>query len=126
MANAANVIGELRLAFRRIGFTETGANTITDDQGIDTIDELGYLNTSEALSLCKVLRRPGGLIPNNAAGIAAGGPALFTNPGTTVSLRAERNLKLACYLVRHRIRVLHTTTPEDITQPNVRALSGKV
>ena len=52
MANAANVIDELRLAFVRIGFTQTGATTITDDQGIDTIDELGYLNTSEALSLC--------------------------------------------------------------------------
>ena len=108
----------------QIDSTATDAFIITDAQGADTIDELGFLKDSEAVNLCRVLLgRPDGLIPNDAAGIAAGGPASFTNPaGMTVSLRAENNLKLACYYFCHRIRVSHTTTPVDITQENVRAL----
>ena len=53
-------------------------------------------------NLIKVTPCPGGTIPNPAP-VAAGAPVLspITNPGIPVSLHAENNLQLMCYLLWH-------------------------
>ena len=112
----------MRNAYQRLGFTAAAATLITDVQGIDELPELRILTDTEVESLCKVLRRPGGLIANNQAAIAAGGDAQIVNPGTAVSLRAENNLKLACYYLRHQVRVSRDADAAHITLPNVRRI----
>lgn len=111
----------LRAAFTRLGFSEDAREDIIDVQGIDSLAELKILTDSEVENLCKVVRRPGGAAQAAAAG-AAQGAAAGPNLGHQVSLRAENNLKLATYYLRHRDRISRATTAADITLPNVRAL----
>jgi hypothetical protein len=83
----------LRTALQRLGFSQAASLAITDEQALDSLDELKLLVDSEVKDLCTALRKPGGLIanPNNAAGQAAQIP----DPGVKVPLRAETNLKMA-------------------------------
>jgi len=58
---------------------------ITDDvQGMDA-RLLHLLRHLEVEDLCKVLRRPGGTVLNDAAAIAGEGNAQIIKPGTLVS-----------------------------------------
>jgi ribosomal protein S13 len=85
MMNAA-----MRAAMTRIGFTAAGAQAIVDEQDISSLAEVQLLTDDEIESLCKVLRRPGGMV--NAPG-AAPGAAQVQNPGVQVNQRAEGHLK---------------------------------
>ena len=85
----------------RLGFSAKADGVITNDQGLDTSDELKVLTNDEIESLCKVVWRPGGTVPNPNAG-DPGQPATLSNPGEQVPLRAELNLKLACYYLRFK------------------------
>jgi hypothetical protein len=67
------------------------------------------------------MKKPGGTIPNPNAG-ALGAPAVIPNPGFSVSIRAEENLKLAVCYARHEFRVSRPVTPASITAIGVRAL----
>eukprot|EP00978_Attheya_sp_CCMP212_P030444 scaffold112006_cov46-Attheya_sp.AAC.1 len=58
----------------RMCFTNAAAAIITDEQGIDEMSEIKILTDSEIEGLCKVVRRPGGTIPNPNAAVA-GQPA---------------------------------------------------
>lgn len=107
MAEAASI----RTMLERMGFTPDAATLITGDQGIDSVDELRTLDDDKASNLCRVLRRPGG---TNAAGVA--------DPGTKVSARAEDNLKLAVYYVKHQDRVSRNVNVGSITLAAVRKL----
>ena len=78
----------LRAALKRLGFSAKGAGFITDNQGLDTLDELKVLTNDEIESLCKVVRCPGGTTPNPNAG-DPGQPATLSNPGEQVPLRAD-------------------------------------
>lgn len=111
----------LRTALTRIGFTNDAAVFITDAQGLGELAEFQILTDSEVENLCKVTRRPGGTIPNpNVAN--AGQPGEIPNPGIPVSLRAENNLKLMCYFLRHKERTSRAVTAADVTLANVRTL----
>jgi hypothetical protein len=98
---AANLV---RAMYSRIGFTNRADDNIVDIQGIDSVRELGYLNDEDVINLCKTIRRPGGHLPNPA--FVAGGAEQPTIPytGIMVSQRAERNMQLAAYTVRHHAR----------------------
>lgn len=61
-----------------------------------------------------MVANPDALLPNQ--------PAQVPNQGFMVSMRAENNLKLACYYLRHRQRMSRTTLAAQITLDNVRAL----
>ena len=50
----------LRAALTRLGFSDKAAGFITNDQGLDTLDELKVITNDEIESLCKVVMRPGG------------------------------------------------------------------
>ena len=92
---------QLRAMYLRIGFTNGADDNIVDVQGIDSVRELGYLNDEDVTNLCKTIRRPGGHLPNPA--FVAGGnlPATIPYTGIMVSQRAETNMQLASYTVRH-------------------------
>ena len=74
-------------ALTRLGISAKGSGFITNNQGLDTLDELKVLTNDEIESLCKIVRRPGGTIPNPNAG-DPGQPATLSNPVKQVLLRA--------------------------------------
>ena len=84
---AANAV---RNMYTRMGFSQAAATEICNEQGYDSLDELKLLSDSDVVELCKVVRRPGGQIPDPVAGP----PNMMANPGIPISLRAEKNMKL--------------------------------
>jgi hypothetical protein len=89
----------MRAMFERLGFTPGTASSLEgNNHGINTLEEVVFLNDKDIASLVKQLRRPGGMIagPTIFGGATQGvtGP-LVANPGHSVSIRAETNLKLA-------------------------------
>jgi ribosomal protein S13 len=101
----------VRTALVRIGFLDAAAQAITDEQGIDSLEEIRLLSDDEISNLAKLICRPGGVIPGqvNAAGNAV------PNPGIQVNARAETNLKLAAFYLRHQVRIGRTVTQADVT-----------
>ena len=53
----------LRIAYVGIGFFDEAALVITDKHIIDCMEELDILTDGEIKNICKVVRRPGGIIP---------------------------------------------------------------
>ena len=104
----------MRLMFGRLGVANLARQSIVDEQGIDSLEELRVLKDSEVSNICKVVRCPGGMIH------AAGGRPAVPDHGEMISLRAENNIKLACFWLRHRIRVVRTTTVAEVTMANIR------
>eukprot|EP00978_Attheya_sp_CCMP212_P016839 scaffold44472_cov54-Attheya_sp.AAC.4 len=72
----------------RMCFTNAAAAVITDEQGVDELSEIKILTDDEIASLCKVVRRPGGAVPNPNAHVA-GQPATYTARGESVSMIAK-------------------------------------
>ena len=48
--------------FERLCFTTATTNAIIQDQGIDSLDEVHLLESSDVETLCKTIRRQGGTI----------------------------------------------------------------
>ena len=109
----------LRAALTRMGFSAASAQHVTDQQELNTLDEFGLLDDDEVVNSCKVVRRPGGTIPNPDAG-DPGQPNDIPNPGLNVTLRAENNLKLMCYFVRFKHRTSRDVAPAEITLNSVQ------
>ena len=112
----------MRQAFIRLGCSQQAAQAVVDDQGIDSINELKILTDEEVENLCKAARRPGGQAASPSAG-QEGQQAEVPNRGTAIPLRAENNVKLASYMLKHRIdRVSRPTDMAFITLANARAV----
>ena len=82
----------MRAAMVRIGFSEQAAQALVEDQGLSTLEEIKLLSDDEIESLCKVIHRPGGMIPQPGG---AAGAAAIHNPGVPVNLRACNTLYCA-------------------------------
>jgi hypothetical protein len=107
----------MRAMFERLGFTPGAAASLEgNDHGINTLEELVFLNDNDIDSLVKQLRRPGGGAgPMIVAGAEQGNPGpLAANPGHSVSIRAETNLKLAVFYLRHQARISRIVAPASI------------
>jgi len=102
----------IRAMFECIGFTLGAATLLTDEQGIDSLNEVFNMDDENIENLCKVLRRPGG---HNDPG--------NPDPGVKVSARAEENLKLAAFYCRHQERVSRPMNVALITLNNIRKLT---
>ncbi|KAI2493825.1 hypothetical protein MHU86_20706 [Fragilaria crotonensis] len=111
----------MRAAMVRIGFTEMAAQALVDEQGMDSLEEIKLLTDDEIESLCKVIRRPGGMIPAPPGG-AAGGAANIPNPGVPVNQRAEGHLKLLAFYLRHQARISRTVTVAQVTLEAIRTV----
>ena len=85
------------------------------------MDELKLLTNDEIESFFKVVRRPGGIVPNPNSG-DPGQPATLSNPGEKVPLLAELNLKLACYYLQFKDRTSRVVGSPEINLVNVREL----
>jgi hypothetical protein len=81
------------------------------------LEEVVFLNDKDIDSLVKQLRRPGGMIagPTIVGGAAQceTGP-LVDNPGHSVSIMAETNLKLAVFYLRHQAHISRIVSPASI------------
>ena len=104
---------QLRIMYGHIGFNKSCSNNnIVDVQeGIDSVRELGYLYDNDVTNLCKTIRCPGGHLPNPAftAGAVPLLPATIPYVGIMMSQRAETNMQLAFYTVRHHNRASRVT-----------------
>ena len=88
------------------------------NKDIDSLDEIRILSDDDISKLCKHLRRPGGVVPDQ---VNADGNAV-PNPGIQVNARVETYLKLTAFFLRHKIRTGGNITPADVTLPLIRAL----
>jgi hypothetical protein len=73
----------------------------------------------------KQLRHPGGVIagPNIVRGASQGNPgSLVANPGHSMSIRSETNLKLAVFYLRHQARISRIVAPASVALTVVRCL----
>ena len=101
----------VRSMLERVGFANAAASKVTQDQGIDSVAELRIMDDSTVTNLCKVLRRPGGEVNG------------YPDPGVKVSARAEENLKLVVYLIKHLDRTQRPVVLRDFTLASIRRLT---
>ena len=106
---------DLASAFVRIGFTGATSVILADPakENID-IEALKYFDDKGVKTLCAALRKPGGTIEGPAPLDGAVAP-LVPNPGTYVSMKAEVNMTIVCYMARHYYRTCRTLTAALIT-----------
>ena len=83
-------------------------------QNLFDVDDFLQLGDKDIETLCRVIRRPGGV---NLAG--------NQNQGMQVSAMAETNLKRMVYQMIYSVRVSHTVVFQDITLVSVCALSAQ-
>ena len=107
----------MRATMTRIGFSAAGAQAIVDEQDISSLAEVQLMTDDEIESLCKVLQRPGGMVPG-----AVPGAAQVQNPGVQVNQRAEGHMKLMVFYLHHQARVSRVVTPADITLNSIRTI----
>jgi hypothetical protein len=84
-----------------------------------------FLNDKDIDSLVKQLSRPGGMTagPTIVGGYAQGKPRpLAANPVHYVSIRADTNLKLAVFYLRHQARISRIMAPASVALTVVRSL----
>ena len=97
---------------------------------MNSLAKFAVLTDDKVENLCKVVRRPGGMMQNPnaamppgadaaAAAAAAAQPAQIPNPGLAVMLHAENNLKLACYFLRYKEHTSRVVTADMITLASV-------
>ena len=65
----------------RLGFMTAAASAIIQDQGIDSLEEVRLLESSNVETLCKTIRRSGSTIRRGNQDVS--------NPGISVSALAE-------------------------------------
>ena len=107
----------MRQLFQRMMFTQEASAALTDQQGLNSLGELRMLTDDECTTICKTLKRPGGTIDD-------GHGNAINNPGHSVSLVAEKNLKLAVYYLKHQERCSTVAIYANVTLDNVRALKS--
>jgi hypothetical protein len=106
-------------ALAKIGFSANAARQITDVQDLNSLEEIKLLQDVEVTDLCKALRRPGGMIPDPHPADPYN-VGMVINPGVVVPMRAQTNLQLASFFLRHQDRVSRPATAADITIDSVR------
>jgi hypothetical protein len=97
----------MRQIFVCLGFPITTAKAIFNKQGITGLSEMRLLLDDDVESLCRALCYPGGQIEVDEE--------MVNNPGNHVPLKAEQNMKLACYWLRHLDQTSQTTAIASIT-----------
>ena len=94
--------------YERLSFTAAAANTIIQDQGIDSLQEVCLLEPSDVETLCKTIHHPSGTIQHGNQDVP--------NPSISISALAESNLKIAAwYLMHMHSQVQCTRVLADVT-----------
>ena len=102
MAHALNV----RNMLQRMGLSVEAATEVcnVNGQNLSAVDDFLQLGDKDIETLCRVIRRPGGV---NLAG--------YQNQGMQVSAMAETNLKRMVFQMTHTVRVSRAVVFPDIT-----------
>ena len=82
---------------------ETAWNII--DQGLDDLDSLVEFTEADTKTLCRTIRRPGGMILNPRANIADKPPTIC-DPEHLISMVAEKRFLMTAYAEMHQARTL--------------------
>jgi len=106
----------VRNMLQRMGLSVEASTEVVNvnGQNLSVLDDFLQLEDKDVETLCRVIRRPGGV---NAAG--------NQNQGMQVSAMAEANLKRMCYELRHYTHVSRPVVWADITLLSVCALSAQ-
>jgi hypothetical protein len=101
----------------RLGFTQEAASCMTRACNVDYLDEVKWMDGEDDVeNMIKRVNLPGGTVT-----VGTGNDAVTTpNVGLQVSLRAENNLKLCVYFLKHMERVHRVPTAASITLEVVR------
>jgi hypothetical protein len=67
-------------------------------QGLGAVLDFSALSESDIEDVCRILRRPGGMIPNPNAGRGRGIPDDIPNPGVQIGHLHEKKLKMVRYV----------------------------
>ena len=55
----------MRALFQRLRFSNAAATALTDEQGLNSLEELGLLTDDDSFNVCKILKRLGGTTTND-------------------------------------------------------------
>ena len=116
-----------RIMLGRRYFTNEGKTAVMDKKMIADLDTLISLDEKDIISLCNVIRSPGGSI-SNPAYVQVGGIYLvgvntyIRNNGTQVALVAENNLKLAVFYLKYTNRVSRPVPVSEVTVLNIKTV----
>jgi hypothetical protein len=92
----------IMMMLKRLGFSEAAATYLTGTCGIDSLDEITYLDGIEAVdTTIKGVTNPGGTVTTGSGSTRV----TSHNNGIYVSIRAVSNLKLCVYYLKHMERV---------------------
>jgi tRNA (Thr-GGU) A37 N-methylase len=92
----------IRNVLERLGFSEDAATYLTGTCGIDSLDEIAYLDGSEGVdTTIKEVTNPGGTVTTGSGATRA----TSRNNGIPVSIIELANLKLCVYYLKHMGRV---------------------
>jgi hypothetical protein len=120
----------MRAMSKHLGFTPGAAASLEGNKhGINTLEEVVFLNEKDIDSLVKQLWRPGGMTdePTIVGGATQGNPGpLVANPGHFVSMRAGTNLKLTVFYLRHQARISRIVAPASVALTGVRKIRRKL
>jgi hypothetical protein len=103
---------------QRFGFSDAAATYLTGTCGMDSLDEIAYLDGIDDVdTMIKGVTNPGGTVTTRE------GTSRVTsrNNGIPVSIRAVANIKLCVYYLKHMERVQRKPVPNAINLVLVRS-----
>ena len=83
----AAIIKELKEMILRLGFSQTVAMKLVDDQGMDSQQTLACLSDKDTITICDMIHRPGGLVSMKTL-----------DRGNQISVLATKKLKLMAFM----------------------------
>jgi hypothetical protein len=113
-----SAVNSIRTMLQRFGFSEAAATYLTGTCGIDSLDEIAYLDGIEDVdTTIKVVTNPGGTVTT----VEVTSRVTLSKNGIPVSIRALVNLKLCVYYLKHMERVQRKPVPNAINLVLVRS-----
>jgi hypothetical protein len=113
-----SAVNSIRTMLQRFGFSDAVATYLTGTCGIDSLDEIAYLDgIDDVYTRIKGVTNPGGTVTTGE------GTSRVTscNNGIPVSIREVANLKLCVYFLKHMERVQRKPIPNAINLVLVRS-----
>jgi hypothetical protein len=108
----------IRKILERLGFTAAASTYLTGTCGIDSLDEIAYLDDIDDVdTTIKGVTNPGGNVTTGTGFTAV----TSRNNGIPVSIRAVANMKLCVYYLKHSERVQHKPVVNEINLVLVRS-----
>ena len=83
------IVEEMEEMFLRLGFSQTVAMKLVDDQEIFSSKTLASLSDKDIAAICNVIRRPDGLVSGK-----------MPERGNQISILAAKNLKLTAFIIQ--------------------------